>query len=212
MSGRLGSGRDDPGGIGGDEPEVVVPLPSAPEPVPEEPPGVVDLVTRSARLGVDVVGLVAGELASASTPVARSVQPPAVAEKPLESVEERVDKRVEAAREREEVSRDDALEAVQSVMNQTIGAVLDMIDWDMLIQKVPVEKVVANVDLGGIVRESTTGLAGETIDAIRVGMMGLDLWTARVVDKILRRKVPRDLVGPGYDVTASEVRLPKALQ
>jgi hypothetical protein len=196
----------------GDEPEVV-PMPSAPEPVPEEPPpGVVDLVTRGARLGVDVVGLVAGELASASARLARSVLPPAVAEKPLESVEDRVDKRVEAARQREEVSRDDALEAVQSVVNQTIGAVLDMIDWDMLIQKVPVEKVVANVDLGGIVRESTTGLAGETIDAIRVGTMGLDLWVARVVDTILRRKRPRDLVVPGYDVTASEVRLPRSFR
>ena len=51
-----------------DEPEIV-PLPSAPEPVPEEPPGVMDLVARGARLGVDVVGLVAGEIASASTGV-----------------------------------------------------------------------------------------------------------------------------------------------
>ena len=195
-----------------DEPEIVA-MPSAPEPVPEEPPpGVVDLVTRSARLGVDVVGLVAGELASASARLARNVLPPAVAEKPLETVGEKVDRRVDTARQREEVSRDDALEAVQAVMNQTIGAVLDMIDWDMLIQHVPVEKVIANVDLGGIVRESTTGLAGETVDAIRVGMMGLDLWTARVVDKILRRKQPRDLVVLGYDVNASEVRVPRSLR
>jgi hypothetical protein len=195
------------------EPEIVVPLPTAPEPVPEEPPpGVVDLVTRSARLGVDVVGLVAGELASASARLARNVLPPAMAEKPLDNVGERVDRRVETARQREEVSREDALEAVQSVMNQTIGAVLDMIDWDMLIQHVPVEKVVANVDLGGIVRESTTGLAGQTVDAIRVQVMGLDLWTARVVDKILRRKQPRDLVVPGYDVNAPEFRVPKDLR
>jgi hypothetical protein len=194
------------------EPEIV-PLPSAPEPVPEEPPpGVVDLVARSARLGVDVVGLVAGELASASARFARSVLPPAVAEKPLESVGEKVDQRVEAARQREEVSRDDTLDAVQSVLNQTIGAVLDMVDWDMLVDKVPVERIVAKVDLGGIVRESTTSLAGETVDAVRVGMMGLDLWTARVVDRVLRRKQPRNLVVLGYDVTASEVRVPKALQ
>ncbi len=194
------------------EPEIV-PLPSAPEPVPEEPPpGVVDLVTRGARLGVDVVGLVAGELASASARLARNVLPPAVAEKPLESVGEKVDQRLETARQREEVSRDDALDAAQSVMNQTIGAVLDMLDWDMLMQHVPLERVVANVDLGGVIRESTTSLAGETLDAIRVQMMGLDLWSARVVDKIFRRKVPRDLVVAGYDVNAPEVRLPKALR
>jgi hypothetical protein len=193
------------------EPEIV-PLPTAPEPVPEEPPpGVVDLVTRSAKLGVDVVGLLAGELASASARLARNVLPPAVAEKPLESVGEKVDQRVDAARQREEVSRDDALDAVQSVMNQTIGAVLDMLDWDMLMQHVPLERVVANVDLGGVIRESTSGLAGETVDAIRVGMMGLDLWTARFVDKVLRRKRPRDLVVLGYDVNASEVRVPRSL-
>jgi hypothetical protein len=66
-------------------------------------------VARSARLGVDVVGLVAGELASASPRLARNVLPPAVAEKPLESVGEKVDQRVETARQREEVSREDAL-------------------------------------------------------------------------------------------------------
>jgi hypothetical protein len=196
-----------------DEPEIVVPLPSAPEPVPEEPPpGVVDLVARSARLGVDVVGLVAGELASASARLARNVLPPAVAEKPLESVGEKVDQRVETARQREEVSREDALDAVQSVMNQTLGAVLDMVDWDMLIQHVPLERIVGQVDLGGVIRESTTSLAGETVDAVRVGMMGLDLWTARVVDKILRRKQPRDLVVLGYDVNAPEVRVPRSLR
>jgi hypothetical protein len=194
------------------EPEIV-PLPSAPEPVPEEPaPGVLDLVARSARLGMDVVGLVAGELASASTRLARNVLPPAVAEKPLESVGEKVDQRVETARQREEVSRDDALDAVQSVMNQTIGAVLDMLDWDELIQHVPLERIVGQVDLGGIMRESTTSLAGESVDAVRVGMMGLDLWVARLVDRVFRRKVPRDLVLPGYDVNAPEVRLPRSLR
>ena len=199
------------------EPEIV-PMPTAPEPVSdavdeqEPPPGVVDLVTRGARLGVDVVGLVAGELASASARLARNVLPPAVAEKPLESVGEKVDQRVETARQREEVSREDALDAVQSVMNQTIGAVLDMLDWDMLMQHVPLERVVANVDLGGVIRESTTGLAGETVDAIRVGMMGFDLWIARVVDKVLRRTQPRDLVVPGYDVNAPEVRVPSSLR
>jgi hypothetical protein len=198
----------DPGPPGRD----LVPIDKADEPEPEASPGVIDLVTRSAKLGVDVVGLVAGEVASASARFARSVLPPAVGERPLEAVEERVDRRVDAARQREEESRDDALDAVQAVMNQTIVAVLDMLDWDKLIQHVPLERVVANVDLGGIIRESTTSLAGETVDAIRVQMMGLDLWTARVVDKLLRRKQPRNLVVPGYDVNAPKVRLPKALR
>jgi hypothetical protein len=77
---------------------------------------------------------------------------------------------------------------------------------------VPLERIVGQVDLGGVIRESTTSLAGETVDAVRVGMMGLDLWTARVVDKILRRKQPRDLVVLGYDVNAPEVRVPRSLR
>src|SRR5262245_23386035 len=97
-------------------------------------------------------------------------------------------------------------------MNQTIGAVLDMIDWDLLVEKVPVERIVGQVDLGGVIRESTTSLAGESADAIRVGMMGLRPWTARVVDRTLRRTQPRALVVPGDDTTAARRRCRKAWQ
>ena len=156
-------------------PEVVA-LPTAPEPVPEEPPpGVVDLVTRSASLVSTSSASSPGNWRARRRARGRNVLPPAMAEKPLDSVGERVDRRVETARQREEVSRDDALRAVQSVMNQTIGAVLDMLDWDMLMQHVPLERVVANVDLGGVIRESTSGLAGETVDAVPRRMM-VHLW------------------------------------
>ena len=57
-----------------------------------------------------------------------------------------------------------------------------------------------------------TSATGGTAEAIRVGMMGLDLWVARVVDKVIRRKHPRELEVAGYDVTASEVRLPRSLR
>ena len=96
-----------------------------------------------------------------------------------------------------------------------------MLDMEQLIDHVPIDKVVARVDvagvinevdLGGIVRESTTGLVGETVDAIRVQVMGLDLFANRVVDKILRRKEPRDLLLVGYDVAGPEIRVPKAMR
>jgi hypothetical protein len=77
-----------------------------------------------------------------------------------------------------------------------------MLDLEQLIDHVPINKVVARVDLpgvideidlAGVIRESTTGLGAETLDASRAGLMAIDLWSARLVDKILLRKRPRDL-------------------
>jgi hypothetical protein len=45
----------------------------------------------------------------------------------------------------------------------------------------------------GVIRESTTGLGAETLVASRTGLMAMDLWSARLVDRVLRRKQSRDL-------------------
>ena len=93
-------------------------------------------------------------------------------------------------------------EAAESVLNRVVVGVVDMLDMEQLIDHVPINKVVARVDLpgvideidlAGVIRESTTGLGAETLDASRAGLMAMDLWSARLVDKILRRKEPRDL-------------------
>jgi hypothetical protein len=188
---------------------------------PEPGPGVLDLVLRSARLGVDAATLMAGEVADFSLRVVRSVVPPAIGARPLGALDSRLTERQNAAREREEQSVEVTREAAESVLNQAVVGVVDMLDMERLIDHIPVDKVVARVDvaavisevdLGGIVRESTTGLAGETVDAIRVQVMGLDLFAARVVDRIFRRKQPRDLHLLGYDAFGSEMRIPKDMQ
>lgn len=194
--------------------------PARPTP-PSAPPGVVDLVFRSARLGVDAATLFAGEVADLSVRVARSVLPPAVAERPLDAVDERIGRQRTAARQRGEHSVEQTREAAEAVLNQVVVGVVDMIDMETLIDHVEIDKIVARVDvaeiinevdLGGIVRESTTGLVGETVDALRVQVMGLDLFLARVVDKILRRKEPRALLLDGYDVFGGEIRVPKEMR
>lgn len=214
----------------------LVPVPAAPPTPPG--PGVVDLVARSARVGIDAAGLLATEVADATVRVARAVLPPAVAQRPLDAVGDQVDRRRAHARAREAASRGDAGEAVQAVIRQVVELVLDQIDMEALIDRIPVdhvidkvdidaiaakididaiidrisiEDIVASVDMGSIVRDSTTGLAGETVDAIRVQVMGIDLLLARVVDRILRRQQPRDLVVDGYDVFGPEIRVPKEL-
>jgi hypothetical protein len=208
----------------------LVPVDKPPdEPKPGAVPGVVDLVARSARVGIDTVGLVAGEVASASVRIARAVLPPAIADRPLDAVGGEVDRRRDRARMREEASREEAVVAMQAIVRQVVDAVIEQVDMDALVDRIPVDKVIdkvdvneiaaridvdsilERVDIGSIVRESTTSLAGETVDAIRVQAMGADLFAARVVDKILFRKKPRDLELEGYDVTAPEYRTPKVL-
>jgi hypothetical protein len=202
-------------------------------------PSVFDLVARSAKVGVDAAGLLATEMADAGVRVARAVLPPAVAKGPLDAVGGQVDRRRSEARRRETLSRDEAAAAMHTVIGQVVEVVLDQIDMealidripiehvidkvdvdaiaakidiDAIIDRVPIEEVVADLDIGAIVRDSTTGLAGETVDAVRVQVMGLDLLAARIVDQVLRRKQPRDLVLEGYDVTGPEIRVPREMR
>ena len=44
--------------------------------------------------------------------------------------------------------------------------------------------VIDEIDLAGVIRESTTGLGTEALDAGRAGLMSIDLWSARLVDRI----------------------------
>lgn len=196
-------------------------MPVTPEVVDTPGPGVVDLVLRSARLGVDAATLMAGEVAELSLRVARAVLPSPIAERPLEAVDEHLARRRTVAHERSARSVEETRDAAEAVLNQVVIGVVDMLDMEAVIDHVPIDKVVARVDvpgiideidLGDIVRESTTGLVGETVDAIRVQVMGLDLLVARVVDTVLRRKQPRPLVLDGYDVFGPEVRVPKELR
>lgn len=207
----------------------VSPPPARPEVVPPGP-GVVDLVTRGAKVGVDAAGLLATEVADATVRILRGVLPPAVAQRPLDAVGGQVHRQRSAARRREEASREQAAEALQGVIRQVVDLVLDQIDMEALIDRIPIdhvidsvdidaiiekidiEGVVADLDIGSIVRDSTTGLAGETVDAVRVQVMGVDLFVARVVDKVLRRKEPRSLQLAGYDVTGPEIRVPRDLR
>ena len=149
--------------------------------------------------------LMAGEITSRSVKAARSVVPASIAEGPLDAVERRLGRRRDEARKSEKENRDNVAEAAESVLNRVVVGVVEMLDMEQLIDHVPINKVVARVDLPGVIdevdlvgviRESTTGLGAETLDASRAGLMAMDLWSARLVDRILRRKQPRDLAGP----------------
>jgi len=113
------------------------------------------------------------------------------------------------------------------VIGQVVDLVIDQIDFGAVVAKVPVDEIVSQVDVNAIVarldvgaiteealdavditaivRESTTGLAGETLDVVRAQAMGADGIVAAAVDRLLRRRAPRDLTFPAYDAARPAV-------
>jgi hypothetical protein len=206
--------------------------PPVPAVVPEvvstpRPPGVLDLVVRGTRLGVDAAGLLAAEVAGAGVRVARAVLPPVVVRGAVDAVDDAVSRTRDAARAREAAQRDEVADAVRGVIGQVVDLVIDQIDFGAVVAKVPVDEIVSQVDVNAIVarldvgaiteealdavditaivRESTTGLAGETLDVVRAQAMGADGIVAAAVDRLLRRRAPRDLTFPAYDAARPAV-------
>jgi hypothetical protein len=164
-----------------------------------------DLIAGSAKVGIGAATLVAVEITSRSVGIARVVVPGSIAEGPLDAVKRHLGRRQGDVHRSEKENRDNVAEAAESVLNRVVVGVVDMLDMEQLIDHVPINKVVARVDLpgvideidlAGVIRESTTGLGAETLDASRAGLMAMDLWSARLVDKLFRRKEPRDLGVP----------------
>jgi hypothetical protein len=171
---------------------------------------IVDLLAGTAKVGVGAATLVAVEITSRSIGIVKIVLPASIAEGPLDAVERQLGRRLGEAHRSEKENRDNVAVAAESVLNRVVVGVVDMLDMEQLIDHVPINRVVARVDLpgvideidlAGVIRESTTGLGTETLNASRAGLMAMDLWSARLVDRILRRKEPRDL-GVGWNGNA----------
>ena len=54
-------------------------------------------------------------------------------------------------------------------------------------------RVLESIDLAGIVRESTATVGSDVVDAARTQAMGADSMVERMVDRVMRRRAPRDL-------------------
>jgi ribosomal protein L22 len=181
---------------------------------------IVGLMTGTAKVGFGAAALVAGEITGRSVSIARKVLPASIAEGPLDAVERHLGRRQDEVRKSERENRDDVAEAAESVLNRVVVGVVDMLDLEQLIDHVPINRVVARVDLpgvideidlAGVIRESTTGLGAETLDASRAGLMAMDLWSARLIDRILRRKEPRDLTAQWNGNARPESAKPEAI-
>ena len=80
-----------------------------------------------------------------------------------------------------------------------VDAIAGRIDLDAIVARVDLpgltEQVIDEVDLGEIIRESSSTMASETVDALRVQGMRVDGLVSRIVDRILRRQGQRQ-TGP----------------
>jgi hypothetical protein len=80
-----------------------------------------------------------------------------------------------------------------------LDAIVARVDIDAILRRVDLpgltEQVIDEVDLGEIIRESSSTMASETVDALRVQGMRVDGLVSRIVDRILQREGQRE-TGP----------------
>ena len=78
-----------------------------------------------------------------------------------------------------------------------VNALLAEVDINELVGQIDVAAVareaLEGIDIGDIIQESTAGLAIDTMEAVRVQAMNADDLLARIVDRLLGRRGPREL-------------------
>ena len=116
----------------------------------------------------------------------------------VEGIIERVD--VEKIIERVDVER--IIERVD------VNAIVGRVDVQGIMSKLDIapmaEEIIAEVDIGAIVRQSTGSITGDAVDGGRLTAMRIDGFVDRVADRILFRHKVRNLVVPGYDPQVTE--------
>jgi hypothetical protein len=89
------------------------------------------------------------------------------------------------------------LDAVASRID--LDAIVARVDLDAIVSRIDIagltEQVIDEVDLGEIIRESSSTMASETVDALRVQGMRVDGLVSRIADRILFRQGERQ-TGP----------------
>ena len=82
-----------------------------------------------------------------------------------------------------------------------LDALLARVDLDALLARLDlpslISDVLAEIELGDLIQESTSNIASDARDAMRMQANNADDLLARIVDRILLRRRPRDLVVKG---------------
>jgi hypothetical protein len=169
--------------------------PSTIDLVPGALAGVVLVVERRVRASLAVA-------ASSGADVARAASRPVLVQRALRPVEDWIWSMNEIARREQTRNRAEAAALIPMIVQQVTENVLAQLDLVRIVEQVPIEDIVEHVDLeaivqridlGGVIRESTAGVGAEAVDALRSQGVALDTFSAKMVDKILFRRKPRQL-------------------
>ena len=163
--------------------------------------------------------------ARVSASVVNAATRPAFVRQPLERIEARVDAlavqgaqarevevvRVGALAKRAEPMITEFMETVVALLpidallaRIDVNGLLERVDVNALIERIDlatiVNEVLAGIEIGDLIHDSTTGIASDVRDSVRGGAVSADSRIARIVDRIVRRGRERDLMLPGYAV------------
>jgi hypothetical protein len=162
------------------------------------PGAIVGMVIAGGRAAM----IVADEVVTRSSAVARVVTRPQIVKSSLRPAEDMLWHFNEVARREQERNEAEAAAMIPVIIQQITENVIAQLDLVRIVEQVPVDEIVAHldieaivarVDLGGVIRESTAGLTAEAIEAVRDQGMAIDSFAAAVVDRLLLRKRPRRL-------------------
>jgi hypothetical protein len=125
----------------------------------------------------------------------------------VEGIIERVD--VEKIIDRVDVEKIiDRVDVEKIIERVDVNAIVGRVDVQGIMGQVDIapmaQEIIATVDIGAIVRQSTGSITGDAVDGGRVTAMRIDGFIDRVADRILFRRKERNLVVPGYDPMATE--------
>ncbi|MGZ6980236.1 MAG: hypothetical protein ACXVJW_19145 [Acidimicrobiia bacterium] len=89
-----------------------------------------------------------------------------------------------------------------------VNAIVGRVDVQAIMGSVDIapmaQDIIATVDIGAIVRQSTGSITGDAVDGGRLTAMRLDGFIDRIADRILFRHKPRNLVVPDYNPLVAE--------
>lgn len=89
----------------------------------------------------------------------------------------------------------DRIDVERILARVDLDEVADRIDLDRIIERLDLARlsmqVMNEIDMVEIMRESTSSLAGESVDALRVQGMNADRLVSRIIDRLLMRKPER---------------------
>ena len=81
---------------------------------------------------------------------------------------------------------------VQAILERIdLNALLDQVDVDRLLSRIDVEDLLTRIDFGEILAQSTKGIGGRALDALRLSAARLDIAIDHWVDRALRRNHAR---------------------